>query len=523
MEADEALKKGKGDVPNSDVEDGMIAELGYEQAYRRVFKQTANISLTLATASPLSGILVSSYYQILYGGYFGLVWGWLIPCVLYFPFVISVCELCSSMPLNGATYWWAAALAPPRIARPLSYIAGWLNSFTLVTSLASFAYATGAGLCVVITIIKPELTLSTAEQMGIAMGIVVFWAVLSCLRLEQISFIFICSAAIVLITSTLFYIALPAARAAQGLPFAAAADVFGSYSNYSDWSAAVAVPISFFTCFWTQTGWYGPAFVAEGTHDAPRVSPKSMVTSFMLTAVIGLGVGIVSAFCIPDMDTAAADPSGYALYSMLVENWGQKLAFAFLLVLSINLIFGACSFLVSSSGMVAAFARDQGLPFSRHLAHINPRTSVPLNAMLVLVGGALCLLIFSLSVTARSIIYSLAVIALLLSFSVSVVMRIFTGERFIPGPFYTGRLSLPCHVYSAVFLSWLIVMEAFPTVQHWDRETFNYNWVITVGVLLLCGGFWFVWGYKTFQGIPQESLQAWRERARGERAHERGA
>lgn len=38
---------------------------------------------------------------------------------------IPMAEMCSMLPVSGGQYSWVAALAPPKIARGLSYITGW--------------------------------------------------------------------------------------------------------------------------------------------------------------------------------------------------------------------------------------------------------------------------------------------------------------------------------------------------------------------------------------------------------------
>lgn len=38
---------------------------------------------------------------------------------------IPMAEMCSMYPVAGGQYSWVAALAPPKIARGLSYVTGW--------------------------------------------------------------------------------------------------------------------------------------------------------------------------------------------------------------------------------------------------------------------------------------------------------------------------------------------------------------------------------------------------------------
>lgn len=104
-------------------------------------------------------------------------------------------------------------------------------------------------------------------------------------------------------------IGLPAAHAASGDSFASAANVFGSYTNYSNWGQAVAVPMTWFAAVWTNSAWTAPAYMVEGTRNARIVTPKSMTLSYTITAVMGTILLIIAAFCVSDMDVLAADPT----------------------------------------------------------------------------------------------------------------------------------------------------------------------------------------------------------------------
>jgi amino acid transporter len=107
------------------------------------------------------------------------------------PQVIAVAELCSSMPVNGAFYWWAAALAPRSAARAVAFIMGWLNLLSLATHLASFSYAVASSLAQAIGYFVQGFVATRPQLMGMAMGTVTLWASLMLLRLETVSFVMI--------------------------------------------------------------------------------------------------------------------------------------------------------------------------------------------------------------------------------------------------------------------------------------------------------------------------------------------
>lgn len=110
------------------------------------------------------------------------------------------------------------------------------------------------------------------------------------------------------LTNFIYVIAIPITHAKQDLPFATASQVFGDYTNSSLYDNSIAVPMSFFCAVWVITGWQAPAFIAEETQNASRTAPRAIITSYIAIAFGGVVVCLVTAFCIPDVLVAAADP-----------------------------------------------------------------------------------------------------------------------------------------------------------------------------------------------------------------------
>ncbi|OOO08599.1 hypothetical protein OAory_01098950 [Aspergillus oryzae] len=460
------------------VENGTIEELGYVAVYRRVFRSLGNMCMVVALTTPLSAILVTAFYQISYGGYWGLSWGWIIPNVILIPEVLAIAELASSMPVNGSFYWWAGALAPPGWSHAISFVTGWLNVFTMFASTASFAYAVASSLSYAVTIAAPSMAWTNAQIMCLSLAVIVVWSGVMTLKLERIASVYIAMAILVLIQTLVFIFGLPISHKVQNRPFASARTVFGEYTNFSDWGLGVSVPYSWFCTLWVNSAWMVPVYVAEETHDASREIPKSLC--------------------------------GYPLMNLIYEHWGHAPTSAYFLFITPVGFIGGSGTLLTYASQIAAFARDGGFPWHERVAYVHPRLNLPIYSLAILGIGTFLVLIIALSPAASSIIYSLSVVTSLVTFIVPIFFRIFAGDRWVPGPWNLGRWSIPIHIAAVVTQVYLIIMECFPTARAWTVETFNYNFALTLGAMLISCGLYCSVGRRNFKGLDHEALEAWR-------------
>ncbi|KAK6382391.1 GABA/polyamine transporter [Exophiala oligosperma] len=380
---------------------------------------------------------------------------------------------------------------------------------TLSTSVASFAWATASSIHQAIVMLQPDWEATNAQLMAVSFAFVFIWMSLAAFRLEDITWIYLGGAAILFVHFIIYVIALPVTHATQHQPWASGKDAFGNYTNYSDWNRAVAVPFTFFTSIWTNSAWSAPAYIVESTHNGRSSAARAVVDSYLVTAVGGVVVCVIAAFCIPNMDDAAADPSGYPLFTMIQTHFGTKCTAAFLLIPACVTGLGGSAQTLSYGSQIAAFARDGGVPFSNVLSRVDQRVNMPVPAILSL-GVASCLvLLFALSSVASQIIYSLSTIAYLLTMGLPNWLRLFAGDRWVPGPFNYGRWSKPIYLLAGLGQLWLAVMESFPPEREWTASTLNYSWCLTLGVIIFAMILYRFLG-KNYTGPDFEALEHYR-------------
>ena len=112
--------------------------------------------------------------------------------------------------------------------------------------------------------------------------------------------------------------------------------------------------------------------MSEEVKDAGIVVPRAIICSYVVNGFMGLVLLITYLFCIPSIDDALADATGYPfLYvfrsSMSTGAVNALTALVLVLVISSNIDFGT-----SASRQAYAFARDHGLPFSSWISWVRP-------------------------------------------------------------------------------------------------------------------------------------------------------
>jgi choline transport protein len=80
------------------------------------------IDVFLNSWSALAGVLIVG---ISAGGPPVMIYSWIVVCFITLAVAYSLAEMCSAYPVNGGQYSWVALLAPPKVARGLSWVTGW--------------------------------------------------------------------------------------------------------------------------------------------------------------------------------------------------------------------------------------------------------------------------------------------------------------------------------------------------------------------------------------------------------------
>jgi amino acid transporter len=307
--------------------------------------------------------------------------------------------------------------------------------------------------------------------------------------------------------------------------------VFQDFQSFTGFGQAMTTVIGILQSFFGMCCYDAPSHMTEEMKHPSRDAPKAMVLSVGMGAVTGFVFLLTLCFCIGDIDNTAASSTGVPVIQIFYDSTGSKVGACFMasMITVINLVC-AVSLLAEGSRSLFAFARDNGLPFSKVLSRVTSKSHIPLNAIFatVLVQIAFNSIYFgtvtgfntiisiattgfctsplqspisfptpqSLPLTIqKDISYALPLLSRLLGYITNHRTSAFTGSFAFALP-----LSLALNALGLLFLLFAFVTFNFPSLAPVDDENMNYT-SAAVGVIALVGiGTWVVSARKRFRG-----------------------
>ncbi|EAL87235.2 hypothetical protein KXX16_005573 [Aspergillus fumigatus] len=495
-------------------EDMRLENLGYEQELKRTFGLLGMIgfSFSIVTSwTALSGVFIVGVTS---GGPPVMVFSFVGVSLLTLAVAIPMAEMCSMYPVAGGQYSWVAALAPPKIARGLSYISGW---FMLIGVLAMGATNNSIAANFVLgmaNLVFPEYTIERWQTVLVAYLVAFIATALNIWGphlLNRISrFILIWNVGSFIITMIVLL-----ATNDHKQP---AAFVFSEFQNFTGWGPAMAAIVGILQSCFGMCCYDAPAHMTEEMKSASKEAPKSIILSVVLGAVTGFAFLLTLCFCIGDINETASTSTGVPVIQIFYDSTGSKVGACFLSsMIAVIVIVAGNNLLAEGSRSVYAFARDHGLPFSKVFAKVESKRQVPVNAVLLTLAVQLALDAIDFGTTTGfETVIAIATEGFYLSYAMALFSRLLgyvTGyQREMKGPFSLPPwISITLNVLGLLFLLFASITFNLPTQYPVNRDSMNYTSAAIGVVALISLVTWFTTGQKHFTGPGGMSVLHGRE------------
>lgn len=264
----------------------------------------------------------------------------------------------------------------------------------------------------------------------------------------------------------------------------------------------------------------------------------------LINGAVGFAMMITILYCIGDLDTVLGTPTGYP-YIQIFYDSVQNLSGATFMAVLVLLLTWVCATGITTTGsrMTWSFARDRGLPFSKYLMRVSPRTKVPTIAVITVASiAALLTLIYIGSLVAFNDVISLTITGFYGSYLLPASFLLYhrlkghvyphgsdrdglnadsievakedkpvdisepgiigvADARLIWGPWHIpGLLGTLNNIYACAYMVFVIFFSVWPPDAVVDATSMNYSIVVTGGVMILSAIWYFIRGKKEYKG-----------------------
>ncbi|KAK5717330.1 hypothetical protein LTR15_009223 [Elasticomyces elasticus] len=481
--------------------------LGRTQETRRIFTFISMLGFGSTLMVTWEVILANLFAVITNGGTAGLFWGFIIVAIGYTFVYASLSEMASMAPTSGGQYHWVSEFAPDSCQRYLSYMTGWLCFTGWQSAITGIGFLV-AGIIQGLIILNNESYIPHQWHVTLLIIAVVSFCVLvnifvakrlpiveGCLAILHFTGIFV----VIIILWTL-------------APRNNGHDAFLKLNNGGGWSSdGLSFMVGLYPLTLCLLGFDSQVHMSEETESASRSLPRSIMWSTYLNACLGFIMVVTLIFTLGDLDDLVASPTGWPflqLFYNTTKSYAGTDVMALLLILPLTGSVIAC--VATASRQIWAFARDNGVPFSSTIAHISPKSSIPLNAIFIsLIVCVLLSLIEIGSTAALNAILALDLAALLCSYTISIgciALRRIRGPPLPPREWSLGKFGLAINICALIWLIPMFVFTLFPSVTPVTAAGMNYGVLLFGFVVVFSTGYYLVIGKNAYIS-PRERLR----------------
>ena len=306
--------------------------------------------------------------------------------------------------------------------------------------------------------------------------------------------------------------------------------VFTQFSDGGNWgNDGLSCLVGMLSAIFSFIGPDSATHMSEEIKDASRTLPLAMMWTAVLNGSLGFVMLVTLCYCLGDVETILSNPEIMpfiqVFYTATKSRAGSSVMTAILIVLMVS---GCITNVATASRQMFAFARDQGLPFSRFLARVSlpataipalielpafkvdglmqvrPGWDVPVNSVIVSFIITILLSLINIgSTTAFNAIVSLGTASLLSSYIVSItciIIKRWRHERLPPKRWGLGRYGMAINIVSVAYLIIFFVFCFFPVATPVTASTMNWNILIYGVVLSFAICYFFVRGRFVYSG-----------------------
>lgn len=445
---------------------------------KRTFSTFSVIAIGFTLTNSWYGISAGLVTGIQSGGPLLIVYGILIVTFFSVCIAITLGELSSAIPLAGGQYVWSRVLAPKKYSAFLAYLCGSFSWGGAIFTCASMASAISTELMAFWVLMHPDHVIKKWQLFVIYQCVNIFVALFN---MYGKWLPFLGNISMFISIFSYFAITLTVLICSRG-KYRPASFVFTQFENGTGWSSSgIAFIVGLINPAWAFSCLDSACHLAEETEKPRTDIPKALMSTVAIGFATSFTYAIAMFFCVQNLPKILAGITGFPIldiyYQALGNRDGALCLGVLILMTSVGCTIGAHTW---QTRLCWSFARDKGLPFSKHLSVVDPNLGVPVKAHLfstfwVAVLGILYL--FS-DVGFNSMVTG-GISFLLLSYIVPVISLLYRGRNNIKrGPVWYGKLGLVANILTMIWAIFALVFFSFPPNMPVTGSNMNYVSVV---------------------------------------------
>ncbi|CAO3626100.1 unnamed protein product [Mucor hiemalis] len=258
---------------------------------------------------------------------------------------------------------------------------------------------------------------------------------------------------------------------------------------------------------WTLMGYDCGIQIVEGTRRANVTAPRGILITVANAILQGFVIILVVLFSIQNVEEIMESPMPLATFLIQATRNPQLTAFL-LFILLVAQFGGLCNAITAVSHFIFALARDNCLPFAKHLSTLSQNSHVPHVALIVQLVVCILLILPAFGSTIYwQAVMSAAIICMNVSYGIPFLCRLIWVRNDMPkGPFDLGKFGLPLNFISVIWITFFSVILCIPPFSPITPENFNWSSVMIGGVMIFSMLFWLVSGRFNYKGTNVNSV-----------------
>jgi amino acid transporter len=248
----------------------------------------------------------------------------------------------------------------------------------------------------------------------------------------------------------------------------------------------VAFLLSGLLGIWVLTGQEGAADLAEETQGARRNVPRALLTSIILSSVIGFFMILALTINIPDL--AATTSAPVPIVAVLESALGKSGALLFEIVAMIALFAGGLANMAASSRLIFSLSRDRMLPGSSTLSRVSA-SHTPSAAIIVAASLSIILVVVGtlIATSTMALIVGMASVGYYVVYGLTILAAILATRRGAlagASTFSLGNWATPIRWIAFIWTVLVVVELTVPTA--------NQQTALMAGVFFVIAAVWYL-------------------------------